>query len=80
MEKRFSTEIILEALCYSLEQAYSSEIEITRTVDSDEDRNFMLRELAEEIVFTIEEWGVDEVMLEDIRWFNKDLIVEILSK
>ena len=80
MKKRFSTEIILEALCYSLEQAYSSEIEITRTVDSEEARDFMLRELAEEIVFTIEEWGVDEVMLEDIRWFNKDLIMEILSK
>lgn len=80
MEKRFSTEIILEALCYSLEQAYSSEIEITRTVDSEEARDFMLRELAEEIVFTIEEWGVDEVMLEDIRWFNKDLILKILSK
>lgn len=80
MEKRFSTEIILEALCYSLEQAYSSEIEITRTVDSDEARDFMLRELAEEIVFTIEEWGVDEATLKSIRWFNKDLIVKALSK
>ena len=80
MTRRFTTEITLEALCYSLNQAYASEVGITRDVDSDAARDLQLRELAEEIVFRIEEWGVDEIMLEDIRWFNKDLIIEILSK
>lgn len=80
MKRRSSAEIILEALCYSLEQANDSDIGITRAVDSDEAYRLVLRELAEEIVFTIEENNIDEATLKSIRWFNKDLIVKALSK
>ncbi len=74
----FSTEAILSALCYSLQRAYSSRINILG-VDTDDDYNYFmqLKVLYGTINACITDWGIDDVMIEDINWYNASLMTLI---
>lgn len=78
-EFMYSAQIVLECLCYALHQAYYSQIGVTRFIEDDEDELTQLKELVQEISFSIEEWGIDEVMLEDIKWYDPSLMGNIIE-
>lgn len=69
--KRFTSEVILESLCYTLYQVTHNGAEVTRDVKTDEDYQVQVDELVEAIQDHIVNLGIDEVMLEDIYWFTQ---------
>ena len=76
--ERWQSEIILESLCYALEQAYSSRIGIiVYNNPSDIMQYAQLKDLVTTIDLCVSEWGIDDVMLEDIAWYSESQMIKI---
>jgi calcineurin-like phosphoesterase len=78
-KERFDTEIELECICYALEQAYSSEINIIylHAITTDEQQFLQLKTLVTMIDNYCEEFGIDEVTLENIKWYSSEIVDKI---
>jgi hypothetical protein len=75
-----STRVILEALCYALQQALFSEIGVTRNTDSEENVKAQLKELVDEINFQIEENYIQPDDLNTLRWYDPSMLVMVLEQ
>lgn len=70
MPKRYTSEVILEALSYALFQAVNAQVEVTRKIETEEDFLLQIAELTEAINDCRVNLGVDDTIMESIWWFN----------
>lgn len=75
MGLQINPRIVLNALCYALEQATTNGIEVTRNINSNQDMLKQLKELVDEINKIVP--LLHEHWLEQMQWYNENQIERI---
>ena len=77
MDLKINARVVLSALCYALEQALSSGIEVTTRVNCEADAFRQFKEIAHEINKLVP--LMHEHWLEQTEWYNKDQVERVTN-